>query len=200
MKTLRTLSLAMVIALAFASCGSEKKVVTQEPQQQQTIQQPAQVQQPTQQQSEQSLPETPPCGDYYDDGEYIRVGGVGTNINPNFAKSFATDNAKKEMNERVFNIIQTISNCDLYDINFEDISQKLQQNGILTPPGSVVCVMHDRQETGHYTYYVTMQFSKETTKVNIIGELNTIAKEQNLGIDFNEEKFVNYMNKIMDIK
>ena len=104
------------------------------------------------------------------------------------------------MNERVFNIIQTISNCDLYDISFEDIASKLQQNGILTPPGSVVCVRQEIRATGHYTYYVTLQFSKETTRVIITGALNKIANEQNLGIDFNEEKFLNYMNTIMDIK
>ncbi len=199
MKTLRTLSLAMVIALAFASCGSEKKVVTQEPQQQQTIQQPAQVQQPTQQQSEQSLPETPPCGDYSDDGEYIRVVGMATMSSQASAHTFALEKTRKKLNHRVLDIIRTMSDCSLYDIDFKDLTKQLS-NHAPTPGGQVVCKMRDVNADGYYTYYVAMQSSKETIKLLLIKELNRISKEQNLGIDFSEEKFVDYMNTIMDIK
>ena len=55
-------------------------------------------------------------------------------------------------------------------------------------------------ESGLYCGYVAMEMSKDNIKNNIINELNRISKEQNLGIDFSEEKFVNYMNTIMDIK
>lgn len=184
----------IIITILFASCGTEKKGATQEQQQQINNPQPLLLQ-------SQPLPAPAPCEDYYyDDNEYIRVLGIGTHPHQTYAKSFATDNAKREMYERVFNIIQTISNCDLYDINFKDISQKLQQDGMITPEGNVICVMREMQPTGNYIYYVAMQFSKENTKLNIIGGLNKISKEQNLGIDFSEEKFVNYMNTIMDIE
>lgn len=54
MKTLRFLSFAMIIALAFASCGSNKQVANPTPQQQQAVQQqPQQQQQQPQQQQQQ---------------------------------------------------------------------------------------------------------------------------------------------------
>lgn len=189
----------IIITILFASCGTEKKVASQQQQQQQTIQQPTQVQQPTQQQFEQSLPETPPCGAYYDDGKYIRVVGMATMSSQASAHTFALEKTRKELNKRVLDIIKTMSNCSLYDIDFKDLTKQLS-NHAPTPGGQVVCKMRDINENGSYTYYVAMQSSKETIKLILIAELNRISKEQNLGIDFSEEKFVNYMNTIMDIK
>ena len=73
MKALGTLYLAIVIAFAFASCGSEKKVVTQGPQQQLKQEETRITDQPMHVQ-----PINIPCKEESkDDEQYYRALGIG---------------------------------------------------------------------------------------------------------------------------
>ena len=175
-----------LIALVFASCGSEKRVVSGE------------INQNNKRELSQTLglDQKTPCADEAnDDGSYYRALGIGSHYSMGFCREVATRDARSIMTKKMMDIKNKISNCSLYDVSLKEYTANIDipyyaNNG---------CESMIRTTNG-YTAYITLEVAKEDVKNSIINELNTISKEIDLGIDFNEDKFVNYLNEIMDIK
>lgn len=180
MKVLRTLSFAMVIALALASCGSEKKTVSNKSSQ-----------------SPSNLHLCIPCSEIArDDAEHYRILGIGDGRDKNSCIRTAIDNAQQIMHKKIINVKKRACQCSLYDKNLNEYSNTIEiYNDI-----SIICQEIEQDISGLYHGYVTIEVAKKEIKHGIINELNRISIEQNLGIDFREEKFVNYMDEIMSIE
>ena len=193
MRALTKLGGIIVLTLAFASCGSEKKVVTQEPQQQQLQQEKTQISD----MRTHLQPINIPCKEESkDDKQYYRALGIGEMVNMSMCIQAASRNAQMQLFRKISNLKNTLSSCTLYVINLHDYIDKI--NDYID--ADITCQEITMTESGHYCGYVVMEVSKENIKNNIINELNRISKEQNLGIDFSEDKFVNYINETMNTK
>lgn len=188
MRTFKNLSYAIVIALAFASCGSEKKMTNGQ-----------NHEQAIKNSTTQDIKVDIPCQkEAINDGEYYRALGIGRSLTMQNSRHVASRYAFAELNNTYTDIIRQISNCTLYDnVNLKEI---LVDFPINTPSGNTACESMTQDESGHFISYMTIEVKKIDIRNNIINELIWISKNKNLGIDFSEEKFVNYINKIMDIR
>lgn len=179
----------IIITILFASCGSEKEICTTQVQEEpKSGLLPPSVPLP--------LPAIPCYEEARGDADYFRELGIGEHFTKQGCISLAIKNAQSLLNERLSNIKQKAVNCSIYNINLKDYSDQI--NFYVDADNVCQSVLID--ERGGYHGYVVLEVSKKDVMNNIINELNRISKEQNLGIDFSEEKFVNYMNTIMDIK
>ena len=89
MKKLHLLGMAAVFAVAFASCGSEKQMTNQTP-----APQPQKIQE--------GVSVTLPCLDSsYDNDDYYRDLGIGTDLNPQMARKAAVKAAQSMGKERL---------------------------------------------------------------------------------------------------
>lgn len=180
MKTLRFLSFAMIIAMAFASCGSEKMIINNDSQQQQS-----------------SHILYIPCSEYaHDDSLYYRALGIGKNMDFNFCIQAADMNARSIVMKNFSDVKVELSNCSLYNIDLKEYTNQIHLYFTMNN----VCQDYLMLDDGCYQGYVVLEVSKIEIKDSIIEELNKISNEYNLGIDFSEEKFIHYLNEMMSIK
>lgn len=153
MKKLHLLGMTMIIALAFASCGSNKQMVNnqpqQQPQQQQTVQQQTQPQpqqsnedaeiaalkkrieiEKLKKQLEDEMRRVDPCGGYYDDADYMRDYGIATGENPASAQSASIEAAKANLRKHMEEFVQGFSTSYLNDYAgskpTDDIHRKIE--------------------------------------------------------------------------
>lgn len=181
----------IIITIFFASCGSEKTVVSQEPQQPIT-------QQPVKQQPIRESVVIPCKNEAKSDKDYFRLLGTGTSIRMEDAMRVALYDAKNKLQNTTDNLLIEISRCSLYDINLGDYIKDMSSH--IYYDMNVVCDDTYVEATGHYHSYCAIEVSKKQIKTCIINDLNKLSKDNDLGIDFNEDIFVNYLNNIMNIE
>ena len=177
----------MIIAIVFASCGSKKGIVNS---------QSSQGEKNTDQIDNEEILFIPCRDESQDDNNYYRVLGVGQNMTMDNSRMSASFDAKMLLMDKLSTLKNRISSCSIYNINISEYVNDIKfsyyaDNG---------CESMTRTPQGVYKTYITLEVSKGDIKNNIIDELNRISKDQNLDIDFSEEKFVNYLDDIMGIK
>lgn len=218
MKTFRKLSFAMIIALAFASCGSEKQIIyVQQPAQQQAQQTTPQQSQPAQQPIVKPTPKpveptntidpklsTDPCGDYYDDDEYMRDYGIATAANMNTAQKQSIKNAKDNLRQHMAEYIQgfTTTYAAEYSKSTEPVDDivdkvenkmKAQVEGMLNRARKI-CQQREQDGRGNWIYYAAFEIPVEEFKTAVKNEMNALPQEDKDRIDYQEYRF----NKTMD--
>ena len=209
MKTLRTLSLATIIALAFASCGSNKQVVNNQPQQPTPAPQPTTQPAPTPKPAEPANTIDPklsvdPCGDYYDDDEYMRDYGIATASNMNTAQKQSIKNAKDNLRQHMAEYIQgfTTTYAAEYSKSTEPVDDivdkvenkmKAQVEGMLNR-AKKICQQREQDARGTWMYYAAFEISVEEFKTAVKNEMNALPQEDKDRIDYQEYRF----NKTMD--
>lgn len=169
----------MVMIIAFASCGSKKTMV------QNKMLEPPINNRPI------------PCYDEAkDDGQYYRALGTGRHRVMQFSRSVATLDAEQQLMAKLSDIKQKLSDNAEYGNIIREFADQLN---ISYDYANRVCEKMTSGKDQAYTAYVVLEVSKEEIRQSIIYDLNRISNQQQLGIDFNEEDFVKYLNEIMEI-
>lgn len=192
---------AMIIALAFASCGSEKQIVY--------VPQPAQTQQPTEQQPAQQptapstyngeeLPGTPlyePCyEESRSDKEFFREIGVFSAGDKGEARKGALLQANQLLRNRLGGLVNGIAEDYLVNVNGKtdkSVQDMLEESMTI----AVVKVLNDADnpcekmykiEGGKFEAYYTIEISK---KVLVDKMAEEIANNEELNLRFRREQF-----------
>lgn len=221
MKTFRKLSFAMIIALAFASCGSEKQIIyVQQPAQQQaqqtTPQQSQPAQQPVQKTNEQlGTPEYKkgeqilemPCMDEGLDnpGEYMAgYGVVEGRPDRTSAVISANEAAIQELSTKFVGVIKNATNWYNKDTNIpsgKKIYESKLEGGaeaiakkVLNKYANAVCrkVAFNEYE-GNYIGYVAVHIPVKDAVDETMREL-----EEQYKVDYDHMKFKEYMNNAIE--
>lgn len=125
------------------------------------------------------------------DANYYRELGIGEHKTRAASINIATQNAQSLLMERINILKQKAINCSMYNISLKEYSDQIS----FYFDTNITCQEVSIDTDGFYNSYIVIEVSKEDVVNNIINELNRISKEHNLGIDFREEKFVNYLYK-----
>ena len=196
----------MIIALAFASCGSKKEIVY--------VQQPVQSQQPTQQQPQQPAqqkdqiaqqPQVPveidmeiPCYEASrSDENYFREYGVYSHVNQHKAREKAIDNANEMMNRRLSRVVsgvkdeytRTISKNEVEEL--EGVIEQAYHNVIFgaLQTADNPCESKKWDPNGNkYVFYYTIEISKKGFGEKLQNEL---SKDDKYGVLFDQQNFFN---------
>lgn len=182
MKSLKIFGFAMIVILALTSCGGKRQM--------------AQSTHPAPLPPSLPLPNIP-CYTVGNHENYYREVGICEDMDISVCRVIARNNAIKLLMSRSEELKRYISSCTLYNINMEDYTQQINYT---IDDADTVCEEVYKTEAGTYRVYVAIEYSKEKVRNDIINQLNKISQDQNLGIDFSEEKFVNYLNEIIGIK
>lgn len=214
MKKLHLLGMAMIIALAFASCGSNKQVVNnqpQQPQQQPTVQQPSedpeiaalkkQIEiEKLKKQLEDEMRRVDPCGGYYDDADYMRDYGIGTGDNPSSAQSAAILAAKANLKQHMEEFVQGFSTSFLSNYAgskpTDDIHRKMNAETKAAIEGALnraekLCQEYRMDTDGvTYIYYAAFQISVDKLKKDISNRVNNkLSEDEKRRTDFEQIQF-----------
>lgn len=216
MKTLRRLSFAMIIALAFASCGSKKEIVyVQQPVQQPNYQQQTQ-QQPAQKTNEQlGTPEYKkgeqilemPCMDEGLDNPGVYMAGYGVvegRPDRNSAVIGANQAAIQELSTKFVGVIKNAttwynkdsnipSGKKIYESKLEGGAEAIAKK-VLNKYANAVCrkVAYDENEGG-YIGYVAVHIPVKDAVDETMKEL-----EEQYKLDYDHMKFKEYMNNAIE--
>jgi hypothetical protein len=219
MNALRKLGMAVLIALAFVGCNSQKNATTPTPNQnnsQATVK-------PTvdpeiaeldkqieiakkQKELQKILNETSidPCGDYYDDENYYREYGIAINVNKASAQSESIDVAKENIRKHMAEYVQGLSSSyrNLYagSKDFDDIQRKMEGKMLATVDGMLnalekLCQEYSQDNHGRYVYYYAGQISKKDFKRKLTEDLNKLSDDEKLDIDFRDQQFQKFMDE-----
>lgn len=219
MNALKKLGMALLIALAFVGCNSQKNATTQTPNQnnsQATVK-------PTvdpeiaeldkqieiakkQKELQKILNETSidPCGDYYDDENYYREYGIAINLNKASAQSESIDVAKENIRKHMAEYVQGLSSSyrNLYagSKDFDDIQRKMEGIMLATVDGMLnalekLCQEYSQDNHGRYVYYYAGQISKKEFKRKLTEDLNKLSDDEKLDIDFRDQQFQKFMDE-----
>lgn len=219
MNALKKLGMALLIALAFVGCNSQKNATTQTPNQnnsQATVK-------PTvdpeiaeldkqieiakkQKELQKILNETSidPCGDYYDDENYYREYGIAINLNKASAQSESIDVAKENIRKHMAEYVQGLSSSyrNLYagSKDFDDIQRKMEGKMLATVDGMLnalekLCQEYSPDNHGRYVYYYAGQISKKEFKRKLTEDLNKLSDDEKLDIDFRDQQFQKFMDE-----
>lgn len=219
MNALKKLGMALLIALAFVGCNSQKNATTQTPNQnnsQATVK-------PTvdpeiaeldkqieiakkQKELQKILNETSidPCGDYYDDENYYREYGIAINLNKASAQSESIDVAKENIRKHMAEYVQGLSSSyrNLYagSKDFDDIQRKMEGKMLATVDGMLnalekLCQEYSQDNHGRYVYYYAGQISKKEFKRKLTEDLNKLSDDEKLDIDFRDQQFQKFMDE-----
>ena len=222
MKKLHLLGMAMIIAMAFASCGSNKQMVNNQPQQQQTVQQQPQQQQQQQQQStatDNSTSQSKDKGlqppqrvaveiDCYkasrSDDKFFRELGVGKDPEEGEARINAIDNAYEMMERRLTRVVngvqdkyrRTVKNQDATEVEkLIDAGFHNVIKGVLDAANNP-CESKNWEEGGNYVWYYVIEISKEDFGTKLQKEL---SKDKKYGTLFDQTNFFNKYNEELGI-
>lgn len=165
----------IVFALAFVGCGSGKALI------------------------EDVQPIELPCqAAALDDAGHYRVFGMGSFFSKDRVRSVALQDARTAMQRKISDLCGKVAEYSLYNDSIVDVRMVLRS--ISTDYDASMVCSSVVETNGKYTEYVALEVSKETLRNNIVEELDRISKARNLGIDFTENKFIDYMNGIMEMK
>ena len=186
MKKLQLFGMAAVFAIAFASCGSEKEMTT-----------PAPAPQP--QKIQEGVSVMLPCLDSsYDDDDYYRDLGIGTDLNPQMARKAAVKAAQSMVKERLNGVVKGLSTDYSRSVSGQASSDKVQ--GIIEAEFNTIIdkMLNDADKTcedlvklenGTYRSYYAIQISKKEL-VNKVAD--ALSQEQELEIQFHRDQFRKY--------
>lgn len=206
MKTLRKLSFAMIIALAFASCGSNKQVANPTPQQQQAVQQPTQqpTQKPTQGPPERQVVEMPCKKEARSTPEYYRELGIGTHPNnEQSARDQALKSAKEMLKTRLGGVVKGISTDYSRNISGDapaDKVERLMEQEMIQVVDKMLndadnpCEELLWEEPGCYKSYYVIEVSK---KELIQNSIETLSKDQEIAPYFHRDNFRKWAEEYM---
>lgn len=225
MGTIKKLSFAMIIALAFASCGSNKQITNGQPQQQQTVQQQpgedpdlaamdkeikklekqAEVERKKQELARvQANLHIDPCGDYYDDENFMRDYGIATHLNKASAQTSSIDAAKenlrKHMEEFVQGLTSSYINLRSGSKPADDIERKIEGKMDAAIQGMLdrarkLCQQNETNERGEWVYYAAFEISVKDLKRAMMGTMNSLSEEEKNRIDYDEYRFSQKMEE-----
>lgn len=235
MKKLHLLGMAAVFAVAFASCGSEKQVVNNQPQQQQNYSQQNKEEDPDlaamdkeikmlEKQAElerrkQELARVQrdlhvdPCGDYYDDDNYMRDYGLATHLNQASAQSASIDAAKANLRKHMAEFVQgmTSSYINLRSGSkpADDIERKIEGKMNAAVQGMLdrarkLCQQGEKNGNGEWVYYAAFEIPTNDLKKAMTNTMNSLSQEEKNRIDYDEYTFSKKMDedyqKMIDAK
>lgn len=235
MKKLHLLGMAAVFAVAFASCGSEKQVVNNQPQQQQNYSQQNKEEDPDlaamdkeikmlEKQAElerrkQELARVQrdlhvdPCGDYYDDDNYMRDYGLATHLNQASAQSASIDAAKANLRKHMAEFVQgmTSSYINLRSGSkpADDIERKIEGKMNAAVQGMLdrarkLCQQGEKNSNGEWVYYAAFEIPTNDLKKAMTNTMNSLSQEEKNRIDYDEYTFSKKMDedyqKMIDAK
>lgn len=189
MKTLRKLSFAMIIALAFASCGSEKQMANNQPTNNQ------------QNGSHRQKREIPCYKESRSDPNYFRELGVGTSVNEGSAKLAALENAKELMNRRLGGLVKGVSDDYSRTLSGQapaDKVQRIVESGFHTVIEKMLndadnpCEDAYDEEGNKITYYYVIEISKQELKKQVS---DVLSKNEELETLYQRQKFFDAYEK-----
>lgn len=195
MKKSYIFGMAMIIALAFASCGSNKQVVNNQPQQQTPYQPP--VQQPT---ATQPLPaEELPCGSYYDDDDFIRDLGIATSANLNAGQKASFKNAKDNLRQHLGEYVEGLTKtyAKQYSVSTEEIDDIVDkvQNGMkgfvegMLDRVRKVCSKSKPNGSGLYIFYTAVEVPVMDLKNSMKQVIESVSEDKKWHVDYDEQQF-----------
>lgn len=235
MKKLNLLGMATIFAIAFASCGSEKQVVNNQPQQQQNYSQQNKEEdsdlaamdkeikmlekQAELERRKQELARVQrdlhvdPCGDYYDDDNYMRDYGLATHLNQASAQSASIDAAKANLRKHMAEFVQgmTSSYINLRSGSkpADDIERKIEGKMNAAVQGMLdrarkLCQQGEKNSNGEWVYYAAFEIPTNDLKKAMTNTMNSLSQEEKNRIDYDEYTFSKKMDedyqKMIDAK
>ena len=133
------------------------------------------------------------------DGQYFRAVGCATvrmSAMISMGQRNAFTNARQELATKISQALDQVAYCDFYGINLEEIIQNYTKELTLR------CVtINEWREDDKYgiTFYNEVETKKVDIRNAFISYMNKVSEEQNLGIDFSEERFVKYVSDALKI-
>lgn len=192
MKKLHLLGMATIFAIAFASCGSEKQVVNNQPQQQN-------------QRMQEGVSIVIPCVDAsYDDDDYYRDLGIGTALNPQMARKAAVKEAQSMVKERLNGVVKGLASDYSRSVSGNASSDKVQgiiENEFNTVINQMlnnadkVCEDLVKLQDGNYRAYYAIQISK---KEIVKKATEAISNDEELEIQFHRDQFRKYAEEYLE--
>lgn len=219
MKKLHLLGMAMIIALAFASCGSNKQMVNNQPQQQNQQQnqsnnvsnnndldqQLADIdKQIALEKKKQELEKVKqnlhadPCSEYYDDENFMRDYGIATHVNKESAQALSEDaakeNLKKHMAEFVQGMTKSYRSLHAGSKDTDDIQRKIEGNFNSAVNGLLdrarkLCQLNEKDGSGRWVYYAAFEIAVKDFKAAVTNSVDQLSKEEKLLIDYKQKQF-----------
>jgi hypothetical protein len=192
MKKLHLLGMAAIFAIAFASCGSNKQMVNNQPQQQN-------------QRMQEGVSIVIPCVDAsYDDDDYYRDLGIGTALNPQMARKAAVKEAQSMVKERLNGVVKGLASDYSRSVSGNASSDKVQgiiENEFNTVIDQMlnnadkVCEDLVKLQDGNYRAYYAIQISKKEI-VNKATE--AISNDEEIEIQFHRDQFRKYAEEYLE--
>lgn len=205
MKTFNLLGMAMIVALALASCGSEKQVVYVQPTQSQQQQQ-TNYQQTQNEQDEVEV--TIYCIDEAkSDREYYRELGIGNSVNKQSARDAALSSAKAMLKNRLGGMVKGISTDYSRTVAGQtqaDKVQRLMERELTQVVDKMLndadnpCEKMTKDKNGSFVSYYVIEVSKNDMLNKFDKAVETLSKQEEFEIEFRREKFREHAKKYMD--
>ncbi len=184
--------MAAIFAIAFASCGSNKQMVNNQPQQQN-------------QRMQEGVSIVIPCVDAsYDDDDYYRDLGIGTALNPQMARKAAVKEAQSMVKERLNGVVKGLASDYSRSVSGNASSDKVQgiiENEFNTVIDQMlnnadkVCEDLVKLQDGNYRAYYAIQISKKEI-VNKATE--AISNDEEIEIQFHRDQFRKYAEEYLE--
>lgn len=235
MKKLHLMGMAAVFVIAIASCGSEKQMTNSQPQQQQNYSQQNKEEDPDlaamdkeikmlEKQAElerrkqelarvQRNLHVDPCGDYYDDDNFMRDYGLATHLNQASAQSASIDAAKANLRKHMAEFVQgmTSSYINLRSGSkpADDIERKIEGKMNAAVQGMLdrarkLCQQGEQNSNGEWVYYAAFEIPTNDLKKAMTNTMNSLSQEEKNRIDYDEYSFSKKMDedyqKMLDAK
>ncbi len=192
-KTFQIFSVALIFTLVSA-CGSSNK----------TGQTPQVTQSNVQNNGGFGVSVTMPCKDKsYDDSEFFRELGMGTNMNPQNARTAAFQSAKSLINARLGGFVQGLTTDYSRTMAGQsgENTQRAMEGELSTlvermlNDAGKICEEMTQDQNGAYHSFIVLEIPKKELVDNMI---NTLSNNEELEIEFNREQFRNYAQEKME--
>jgi hypothetical protein len=203
MKKLHLIGMAAIFAIALASCGSEKKMANNQPQQQ-TYQQPVQQTNETTNQPPQRVRIDLPCKkEARSDKDYFRELGIGTDVNEQNARDAALSSANEMLKNRLGGVVKGVSTGYSKTVAGEAASDKVFRVMERELPKVVDAVINDAdnpcedlywETTGVYKAYYVIEVSK---KQIVDKSAEVLSEQEELKGLFDRNNFREWSNQYM---
>lgn len=203
MKKLNLFGMAL-IAIVFASCGSGKQTVYNQPQQPVYQQQQPVAQQPVANDDDEVEIELYCNDEARSDREYFRELGTGNSINKQSARDAALSSAKAMLKERLGGIVKGISTDYSRTVAGQAQSDKVQRlmeremtqvvDKMLNDADNP-CEKMTKSKNGTYNSYYVIEVSKKELVDNFDQAVKTLSQNEELEIDYRREQLREYAKK-----
>lgn len=191
----------MIIAMAFASCGSNKQVAAPQPA----------PQQPTVQTSDDQDEEVEIilyCSDEAkSDKDYFRELGIGNHVNKQSARDAALSSAKSMLKNRLGGAVKGISTDYSRTAAGQAASDKVQRlmereltqvvDKMLNDADNP-CEKMTKSKNGTYNSYYVIEVSKKEIVDNFSDAVETLSQNEELEMEFRRDQFRKYAEKYME--